>query len=289
MSTLKPLVKEGQTEANLLDFSVDKKILLGVLSGKLNTEELATKLGISTRKLAGRKTSLVRRGHLEKKTVYKSSKYKKKTKENPFTNHDGPQKEIARTKIAKYIINSGVVGTIPTLPFSDCLIEKKIIALAPKNDFIGIEENLTTFKALKKTVKTEQLPITPYQGKFKDKIYGQSEDAYGHIIADYCGCLVRVHKEIEYIFQNNIIKRGGILALTLSIPTRGPGDNAEYIKTFGGYISNSKLDNNKDVIDSEMQVNNFIQNKRGNNFEILEKFNYQDERTPMTVIILRRK
>jgi len=215
----------------------------------------------------------------------------KPTSTNTYTNSDGLNKEIARCKMAKYIIDSDVLGIIPSLPHIACTIEKKILLEQPTQKFIGVEYDKPTCVELAKTIKNENLPISFYYGKLADKIYGQIENAYAHIIADYCGMLPTFSKEIEYAIQNKIVKVGGIIAMTFGKPIRGTDAQSEFIKSLGATITNNPNDNR---CMSDKATESYFNRIIGDNFQFVEIFNYSDDKKgngmgyPMTLVILKR-
>lgn len=210
---------------------------------------------------------------------------------NTYSNVNGVNKEIARNKMAKYIIDSDVIGVIPTLSHIACTIEKKILVDQPTQKFIGVEMDKVTYKEMKATVKRENLPFETHCGKISDKIYGQVEDVYAHLILDYCGCLPTFSKEIEYAINNKIVKSGGVIAITFGKPHRGDNAMTRFILSLGATITNNPNDT-RCISDkaTEAYFNRII----GDNFDFLEVFNYTDIKEngkgyPMTLIILKRK
>ena len=193
--------------------------------------------------------------------------------------------------MVKYIIDADVNGTILSLPYHTCAIEKKILVDAPSSKFIGVEYDEETYKELKKTVKAEKLPIKTYEGKLSDKIYGENKNTYSHIIADYCGGLGKFGNEIEYAVKHKIVKVGGIMALTFSKPIRG-GKQADEILAMGGTISNNPKDQR---CASDKAFEAFFNGIISDNFQFVEVFNYKDDKVdaegngyPMILIILKR-
>lgn len=210
---------------------------------------------------------------------------------NTYSNVNGVNKEIARNKMAKYIVDSDVIGVIPTLSHIACTIEKKILVDQPTQKFIGVEMDKVTYKEMKATIKRENLPFETHCGKISDKIYGQVEDVYAHLILDYCGCLPTFSKEIEYAINNKIVKSGGVIAITFGKPHRGDNAMTRFILSLGATITNNPNDT-RCISDkaTEAYFNRII----GDNFDFLEVFNYTDIKEngkgyPMTLIILKRK
>lgn len=214
-----------------------------------------------------------------------------KNTQNSYNNVNGVKKEIARNKMAKYIIDSNVEGLVPTLCHIDALIEKKILEHNENFNFIGVERKLETFNQLKETIKRENLPIEAYEGNFSDKIYGAKENQYAHIIGDYCGELPTFASEIEYAIFNKIVKVGGILALTFGKPIRSKCLKSEGIYNLGKFITND--DTSSIRSQSDKAIEGYFQRLIGFNFNLMEIFNYYDDKGrgkgyPMVLIILKR-
>jgi hypothetical protein len=209
---------------------------------------------------------------------------------NSYNNVKGVNKEIARNKMAKYIVDSNVEGLVPTLCHIDAIIEKKILAHNENYEFLGIERDLETFKALEETIKRENLPIKAYKGDFSDKIYGAKENQYAHIIGDYCGELPTFASEVEYAVANKIVKVGGIMALTFGKPIRSKCLKSESIFKLGAFITN---DDTVIRSQSDKAIEGYFQRLIGFNFDLVEIFNYHDDKGkgkgyPMVLIILKR-
>jgi len=259
------------------------KEVVGELNVSISSVTRIRKYLVTTGKIVGKKTS--------PKAVIKVVEPKAST--NSYNNADGLNKEIARNKMTKYIVDADIEGTVLSLPYHTCAIEKKILVDAPNTTFLGVELNNPTFVKLKETVKTEKLPIKTYEGKLSDKIYGEVENTYSHIIADYCGGLGKFGREIEYAVKHRIVKVGGVMALTFSKPIRG-GKDAKEMLALGGTISNNVNDQR---CASDKAFEAFFNKIIGieNSFQFVEIFNYSDDKKdangkgfPMVLIILKR-
>lgn len=220
------------------------------------------------------------------KTAYK---LKKQKKENTYTNHDGENKEVARVKIAKYVIDSGVVGTIPTLPNTEWAIEQKIDSQVSGNDFIGVECHEPTFNTMKSNLKKLSLKAKTVFGKIGSIIFGKLENTYAHLILDYCGNLVTFCKEIEYVILNDVIKVGGIMAITFSKPIRGTDILSEMIKGL------APINNTDERCMSDKGVEAYFNKITGWKYQVLEFYYYADKKVdsngngyPMTLVIIKR-
>ena len=265
--------------------------VLQLIEKKVTYQEISNKLGITTSTINNWKDRyvIVVSGKPQVVTPKKEKKVKKS--KNTYTNADGVNKEVARNKMSKYIVDADVIGVIPTLPHIACTIEKKILLEQPNQEFIGVESIKETYSDMKKTIKAEGLPITPYNGKIGDKIYGKTQDTYAHLILDYCGCLPTFSKEIEYAISNKVVKSGGIIAITFGKPHRGKNDMTKFILSLGTTITNNPNDNR---CQSDKATEAYFNRIIGDDFNFLEVFNYTDinEETgkgyPMTLIILKR-
>lgn len=311
-STITKAPTKSYNQSDILPFKTNLKLrneVITLLSSGLLIKNVVNKLNVSQSSVTRTRKYLVSIGQIKKgkgdnlintpKEVVEtlgnvvasfSKEIEKPKNANPY-NDNGLNKELARNKMSNYIVNSDTVGTILSLPFSSCKIEKKILLERPNYDFLGVEFDEPTFNDLKDTVKAEKLPIKTYFGKLGDKIYGTHENTYSNIIADYCGQLPTFSNEIEYAIRNKVVETNGIIAMTFSKPIRGTSNHSKFILSLGGTISNNPNDNrcNSDKA-TEAYFNRII----GNDFQFVEIFNYTDpnEETgmgcPMTLVILKR-
>jgi hypothetical protein len=211
------------------------------------------------------------------------SKYElaKKQGENTYTNHNGENKEVARVKMANYIIDSGIVGTIPTLPNTTWAIEEKIDKQISGNEFIGVECDEPTFNVMKAKLKHLRLKAKTVFGFISGIIYGKLENTYAHLILDYCGNLATISKEIEYAIANDIVNIGGIMAITFSKPIRGTDIQSEKLKSLAA------INNTDERCMSDKGVEAYFNKITGWNYQVVEFFYYQDT-YPMTLVIIKR-
>ena len=206
---------------------------------------------------------------------------------NTYRNHDGENKEVARVKMDNYVSDSGVVGDVPTLPNTDWIIEQKIARQLPDMRFIGAELERSTFNKMRKNLRSLDLNATTYFGKIGDLIYGKTEDTYAHLILDYCGHLSTFSKEIEYAINNNIIKVGGIMAITFGKPLRGLDSQTAKIKGL------APINNGDERCVSDRGIENYFAKITGWNYEVKEIFYYSDKKEsgkgyPMTLVVIKR-
>jgi hypothetical protein len=200
-------------------------------------------------------------------------------------NGEGEYKKEARELMATYIKNSGVVGLVPSLMNEYTIIEEDILQTLPKMTFLGVDDDIEIINKLKAKVRAKKLPIKTKVGLMSGEIFGKESDEYAHLILDYCGNLFKQAKEIEYAIDNNIVKVGGIIAITISKTMRsGKGVTADFIRSLSNTISNNVDDFR---CDSDRQNEAYFYNIVGRNYVVREFFHYCDT-SPMTLIIIQR-
>jgi len=245
---------------------------------KTDRKKLATKYGVTNSTVGAIYSHLNRVSTKLDRVMEKGFK----TPKNTYNNADGTNKQYAREKIIRYIIESKVEGIVPTLPNTNWFIESSIAKLR-NMFFIGVERDHKTFLAMRKMLKTLKLNGEAYRGDMSDKIFGVLQNTYAHIILDYCGQLPTFAKEIEYAINNDIVKIGGIIAITFGKPIRSTGGMFDVISALGRVKSN--------VADircmSEKATQSYFDKITGFNYELVEIFDYQDK-YPMTLVILKR-
>jgi hypothetical protein len=257
--------------------------------GKITNKEIAENRKIDVRKLAGQITALKRKGLLsgEAKAEVKGKKVNHKlpnTVTNTYSNANGKNKETARNKMVTGVHESGLTGTILTLPHVACTIEKKILTNNNGYNFIGCELDKTTYNGMRQTIRRERLPIEPHHGKISDMIYGVEENTYAHLILDYCGTIPTFAKEIQYAINNDIVKVGGTIAVTVT--KRGNSDPNNVVKKLANITTNNTKDERGEV---EKGIEAFFHKVTGWNYIIQEFFTYQDKgKAPMMLIRIKR-
>jgi predicted DNA-binding transcriptional regulator len=245
---------------------------------KMDNKEIAKKLGLTLNVIRANYATLKRFNRLESKTT------KVNKTGNSYSNHKGENKERARVKMVNHITNSGVTGTIPTLPNEAWTIEQMINKINPNNNFVGVESNPKTFKIMKSTLrklKATGIVGSVHSGMINEVIYGKIEDTYAHMILDYCGNLATITKEIEYAIQNDIVKVGGVMAITFAKPIRGTDKESMKLKGL------ASANNSDDRCDSDRATEAYFHKITGWNYEVSEFFYYQDT-YPMTLVIIKR-
>lgn len=211
--------------------------------------------------------------------------YKNKDK-NTYANHNGLNKDIARSKWVKYIIESGLSGNLISLMNTEVSGEREILKALPNMKITGVECYKPVLNKLRQVIRKAKLPIEAKFGFVQEFMYGVDSDTYAHMILDYCGCLSTKTKELEYTINNNLVQVGGYIALTIKREIRQTNsDNAKRLLSLTNTISNVGIYNN--VTDSEKLNEIYIQKLLGFNYQLVEVFNYRDT-TNMTLFMIKR-
>lgn len=272
---------------------VRKAILANV---EKSNHEIAEMLNVSVPKVSCTRNWMVREGLVEKLNKPKQEPRNQRTNDilsvygsltNTYRNHNGENKEVARVKMTNHVVNSGVVGVVPTLPNTEWIIEQKIANQLPDMSFIGAELDKDTYNKMRRNLKSFDLNATTHFGKIGELIYGKTEDTYAHLILDYCGHLSTFSKEIEYVINNDILKLFGIMAITFGKPLRGLDSQTAKIKGL------APINNGDERCVSDRGIENYFAKITGWNYEVKEIFYYSDKKEsgkgyPMTLVIIQR-
>lgn len=186
------------------------------------------------------------------KQVY-AGKHKKK--QNVATDYKSNGKTIVREAVMKMLLDSKSVktGIVPTLPFN-FEFEKMLIKVpALKGLFFNGYEfgyNATKnvecrkhfkvqLKMLEKDKTLASRILMRFENINKVLVFG-GENQYAHIFADYCGNFSTNKDAIEHIISNNLIKKGGLLWITLNArSTNGDRNLKEVLPNFVEKIGGS--------------------------------------------------
>ena len=201
-----------------------------------------------------------------------------------YNNVDGEKKKEARDIMVNYIAESGVIGLIPSLPFTtwdiECQINDKVLG----NHFIGVNRVVDTYNKSKSYLKENDIRnCTPYNGSMSDLIYDKDTDTFAHYILDYCCQLPTAMKQVEYIFHNDLVVVNGYIMMTFGLPIRS-GKYADRIKNFSNYENNNESD---DRGLSDKALENYFINLVGKNYKIM-KFHYYQDTYPMVLVAIKR-
>jgi len=202
-----------------------------------------------------------------------------------FNNFCGDGKLSARERIllaikfAKYRC-----GKILTLPSSEWRMERIINNEVSKRfSYVACDNNPEYFKKMVAKSDWYGTNNVCHQTSVGNLILSAKEDEYSHLILDYCGRFETYKQEILHACSNNIVKKGGVIAVTL-YRTRSNSPmvsklNRMYSDVTGQFIR---------VNDNTNAVRMFFQCVSGvTDFEIVEEFTYSDK-SPMILVILKR-
>jgi len=167
--------------------------------------------------------------YLEARFVAKKKKELKKRKELavPFS---GREKECMRTAVITNVSKFSSNGEVLSLPYAFS-IESRLIKIKNFNGcrFTSFEAPYNTSKSREtKRRYIEQIEFlkeNPDLDKRVTMIYYNLNEfiskrnkvgSFAHILADYCGTLSSNYETIEYTLKNNLLKKKGIIWITLS-------------------------------------------------------------------------
>jgi hypothetical protein len=205
--------------------------------------------------------------------------------EDTFKNKKGIQKQKARDIMTKVIGQSKLKrGKVLTLPCADWNIEKMIQKqVSQLFTYVACERDVQTLAKMVQNLHLVGKKNEVYHGLIGDKMFEASEDEYSHIIADYCGTLDKAKKELIHACNNNIVKVGGTIAVTL-LKARCSKETVGKLNKYTSKLSGEEIREN----DNERGIKLFFQNLANiTNFEVIEEFCYQDT-SPMILIVLKR-
>lgn len=258
----------------------------------MTNEEMALKLGIERKLMAGSIAALKRSGAIEKtfllsdrRGTFRVPKAKriKKAKKVLFSNYNGEKKQTAREKVIEAIVNSGnKIGQITCLPADECIFEKLLIEKVIDNQFTfqASECEDKTFFKLCKNIGKNKLKMSVHRGVLSDVIQKQVEDENVHSFYDYCRTFDSHKYEIADTIKRKLVAVGGILAFTVS--TRDNNAKNNYVQSMN-LMHPAKKGETKTLNAIKMFLNLFMKS----NYEIIETFSYKDT-SPMLLVIIRR-
>lgn len=269
------------------DFLIKKRVREAYdINPLFNKRELANELGVPTQTISATVTWLKRevKVNLNNYNALINKIGQKISNKNTYNNHEGTFKTVARDIMVAYITSSKIYGDILTLPSYTWAIEKLINKLTKRFYYIAIERDIDTFKLMKKEFKQINLKGETHNAEIKDFLYGKHEDTYSHMILDYCGTLSTIAKELEYTFDNNLVKVGGYICVTFNKAIRSTGQNIDYLLNYGSYATNFPNDNR---CEAEKTAEAFFNSVKGKNHRLVEIYSYTDT-SPMMLVVLQR-
>jgi len=251
--------------------------------------EMSNILEIDTRKIIANFAVLKRYGHVDKDIKLIKAKIEKKISiaeskldilinkainKSNYKNTNSFVKNTIRLLILKSIKESGISGTILSLPSFECKLEEMICNEISNVTFIGVEKYKDTFNAMTKISKSKNLPIVPYYGLVSDKIYGSIRESYAHLILDYCGMLSSFNYEIEYALKEKLVPIKGTIHLTIAKNQRQKGGVHTRVKD----LANTMVVNgNSDTrTESEIMIRSYFDKVCGFDYVINRIHYYKD-------------
>jgi len=223
-----------------------KTILLNL---NLSNVAIAKKLGKDEEVVARFRTYAI-------KSLMGIQKYagQRKRKQNVATDYKSNGKTIVRNAVMKMLLDSKStkVGIVPTLPFNFEFEKMLIKNPALKGLFFNGYEfgyNKTKnvecrkhfkvqLKMLEKDKALASRILMRFENINKVLVFG-GENQYAHIFADYCGNFSSNKDAIEHIISNNLIKKGGLLWITLNARSSNGDKNLKevlpkFVEKIGG-------------------------------------------------------
>ena len=218
------------------------------------------------------------------KNIGKIIKKFNKHGKDKFHNAKGEKKQLARETMVNAIENSRASkGTILTLPYKHCIIEKMILDRVSKRyNFMACELDQKVFNAMLMTIAKNNLPMNVHRGGIGEKIEQAKENEYSHLILDYCGQLGTFHKEIQMAIEKNIVEVDGTISITLN---KRITPNTEYIYEKMEQLNPRQVKN--ELTRTEHALRTFINRVGGMGYAIESTLNYHDN-TSMILMIVRR-
>jgi len=193
------------------------------------------------------------------------------------------EKHFVRTAFVNRIGESGVLdGTFLGLPFSTCATEIEINQNHPNQfHYIGVECNKDTYKSMKKTIKENELNMTPIKGFMGDVIFNSKRNTFSHIFLDYCKTFTTHKREIEYTIENDLVKVGGYIGITVS------KRDANSCKAIQQHYPKSLLDR-LNLSDTEVNILTSLSSKNfKDNYQITDFIPYHDSSSMLMLIVKR--
>lgn len=140
------------------------------------------------------------------------------------------EKDIIRDTIVNLMLDSRSpkTGIVPSLPYKFAMEEKILSKRALSGlTFHGYEtgyapgkrkESIKTQVAQKKILRNNKKlakSVAMRYGNINDAVQVGSSDQYAHMLLDYCNSLSANRDTINYVLKNDLVKKGGIIEITL--------------------------------------------------------------------------
>ena len=202
-----------------------------------------------------------------------------------FSNFEGNGKLGARERMFRYVkLSKFRCGKIMTLPSTEWKMERKLNQISKRFNYIACENNPEYFKKMVAKSDWYGTNNVCHQTSVGDLIFQAKEDEYSHLLLDYCGQFETFQKEIKYACENNIVKKGGIIAVTL-YRTRSNSPMVSKLNQLHSDLSCQfvKMNDNTNAVKMFFHCLSAL-----TEFEVVEEFTYHDS-SPMILVILKRR
>jgi len=246
-------------------------------------QEIAEVHDVSISNVAGIKAIYNKRG-IEYITKLRG-KLPHKSFSGAFLNFEGDGKLGARERMFRHIQLAKLrCGKILTLPSTEWKMERMLNQISKRFNYIACENNPECFKKMVAKSDWYGTNNVCHQTSVGNFIFQAKEDEYSHLLLDYCGKLETFQKEIKYACENKIVKKGGIIAVTL-YRTRSKSPMISKLNQLHSDMSGQHIEMN----DNTNAVKMFFHCLSAlTEFEVVEEFTYHDS-SPMILVILKRR
>lgn len=243
---------------------------------KLSNREVGEEFGVSWRSVRANRAHITMGTDTDTPQPRKKSKKRKKTIKGTKFKTGGMKKiKQGRPEKVNAILNSGLLnGLIATLCGETLLIELMLYTRGAKDfKYDLVEQSEEVFnKILRKLPQTKLDVNSITKNTMGSVIFNAHEDKYSHLILDYCGRINTFQSEIEMAINNNIVKKGGVIAMTFA--TRGAKPIIEVDKVEGEAIGYTSAKKYFETFDG---------------YKLINSFKYKDSGDMMVFIIQREK
>jgi len=267
-----------------------RKEIIHIIGGdpKLTNRAIGNMLSVPAKKVSATRRWLNKKGEDVYLAETESKIAEMKTYVNGlFSNHSGVGKRTARKKMVEHIGATDLKkGQVLTLPADTWAIEALIQETVSKRfGYTACEKSIEVFPLMAAKIAWYGVKSRneAFHGTTTQKIYEAKEDTYDHMLLDYCGILDNFGKEIIHACNANIVKKGGIIAITLT--------KAHCTKPWVSKVNNLKTELTGEAITSHPNSHAYPMFFKFltsiTDFEVVETFDYCDT-TPMTLVVLKR-
>lgn len=252
----------------------------------LSNNQIAEQIGLTAQEVGGVRAWFGRKG-ADYLVEVEGKLAEQNVKIGEFRNVDGKYKKLARLKMAKHIDDTKLkFGRVLTLPWKEWALEKVVSENASKLlSYDACESNPAVFLEMVANSRIVGRRNVCYPTPISDRIYAAKEGTYDHALLDYCGALDKQKEELMYALQNNIVKVGGIIAVTLT--------KARSKDTLVGKLNALRSELSGETIKPNCNASGISMFFKAmcalTDFEVVEEFYYKDKgKSPMTLTILKR-